>query len=85
MYKCHIHDQAGTGTEIEVTPEMEEAGFQVLCDSGITDCPQGADRVLVVEIYRAMFGVRNRGSLPSKNKKTGQAYVRCSGTLRQNP
>ena len=40
--------------EIVVTPEMEEAGFRVLLESGITDCPQEGDKVLLAEIYRAM-------------------------------
>ena len=41
--------------EVEVTPEMEEAGFRVLSASGIADGYSGADRLLVAEIYRAMF------------------------------
>lgn len=40
---------------IEVTPEMVEAGFQVLARSGLADVLEGADRLLVEEIYRAMF------------------------------
>jgi hypothetical protein len=38
---------------------MIEAGFQVLCRSGITDeCLDGADRLLVADIYRAMVDTR---------------------------
>jgi hypothetical protein len=40
--------------EIEITPEMVEAGYRVFCESGVTDDPLEADRLLVVEIYRAM-------------------------------
>ena len=40
--------------EIEVTPEMEEAGFAVLCSSGIADEYLEADKVVIAEIYRAM-------------------------------
>jgi hypothetical protein len=46
-----------TNIEIEVTPAMEEAGFQILQASGITDDWLGADRLLVAEIYRAMFAI----------------------------
>ena len=40
--------------EIEVTPAMIEAGYRRLLASGITDDPLEADRLVVVEIYRAM-------------------------------
>lgn len=39
---------------IEVTPQMIEAGFQVLCSSGRVDEYLEADRLLVERIYRAM-------------------------------
>ena len=42
----------------EITPEMVEAGYRVLLASGITDDPLEADRLLVEEIYRAMFLLR---------------------------
>lgn len=45
-----------------VTPEMEEAGFRVLSQSGIADGYSGADRLLVAEIYRAMFAFDLRTS-----------------------
>jgi hypothetical protein len=41
--------------EIEITPEMVEAGFLVLCNSGIADSYLKADKTLVAEIFRAMF------------------------------
>ena len=41
--------------QIEVTPEMEDAGFRVLEASGIADEYLEADKLLLVEIYRAMF------------------------------
>jgi hypothetical protein len=40
-----------------VTEEMVEAGFQVLAHSGTSDDYGGAERLLVEEIYRAMFAV----------------------------
>ena len=40
--------------EIEITPQMIEAGFQVLCSSGIADEYLGADKLLVAEIFQAM-------------------------------
>jgi hypothetical protein len=43
--------------EIEVTPEMEEAGFRVLSASGIADDYLEADKLLVAEIYRAMHSL----------------------------
>ena len=43
-------------------PEMEEAGFRVLSQSGIADGYSGADRLLVAEIYRAMFAFDLRTS-----------------------
>ena len=39
---------------VEVTPEMVEAGFQVLARSGLEGVLEGADRLLVEEIYHAM-------------------------------
>ena len=45
----------GQGDDPEITPEMVEAGFQVLCSSGIADECLEADKLLVAEIYRAMF------------------------------
>jgi hypothetical protein len=39
--------------EIEVTPEMIEAGVRVLDASGI-EHPIGVDEALVADIYRAM-------------------------------
>ena len=40
--------------EIEVTPEMIEAGYGILAKSAITDDLLEADREWVAEIYRAM-------------------------------
>ena len=41
-------------TEIVVTPEMIEAGFKILQDSGLTDDLLEADKCTVAEIFRAM-------------------------------
>lgn len=48
-------NETNSTDEIEVTPAMIDAGFRVLAASGITDDPLEADRLLVSEIYRAMF------------------------------
>ena len=45
-----------------MTPEMEEAGIRVLANSGIVDeCLEG-DKLVVAEIYRAMFAFDLRTS-----------------------
>ena len=46
--------------EIEVTPAMVEAGFEVLKASGIVDEYLEADKLLVVEIFRAMVSRSRR-------------------------
>jgi hypothetical protein len=43
--------------EIEITPPMVEAGFEVLCNSGIADDYLKADKLVVVEIFEAMMRV----------------------------
>jgi hypothetical protein len=40
--------------EIEITPEMIEAGFAVLIASGIADAYSEVDKCTVAEIFRAM-------------------------------
>lgn len=52
------HEAGQAGAEIEVTPEMIEVGFRVLCDSGIVDDPLEADKCTVAEVYRAMALLR---------------------------
>jgi hypothetical protein len=51
--------QAGSSkdgvTQVEVTPEMIEAGFSVLESSGIADDYLAADRLLVAEMFEAML------------------------------
>jgi hypothetical protein len=44
--------------EIEVTPEMVEAGFLILSQSGIADDLLEADKCTVAEMYRAMVEAR---------------------------
>jgi hypothetical protein len=41
--------------EIEVTPEMIEAGLRVLWDSGAVENPLDADRTVIREIFLAMM------------------------------
>ena len=40
--------------EIEITPEMVEAGYRVLVGACLTDDLLEADKLTVAEIYRAM-------------------------------
>jgi hypothetical protein len=40
---------------LQITPEMIEAGFRVLCNSGIADEYSRADRTLVAQIFLAML------------------------------
>jgi hypothetical protein len=47
-----------TEEEIEITPEMIEAGYRVLCNSGIADVYLKADKILVAEIFETMFALR---------------------------
>jgi hypothetical protein len=47
--------EAEKATKIEITPEMVEAGFRVLCNSGIADEYLEADKGTVVEIFLAMI------------------------------
>jgi hypothetical protein len=49
--------EPGPGAEIEITPEMIEAGFRVLQKSGIADVYLKADKLLVAEIFEAMFAL----------------------------
>jgi hypothetical protein len=57
-----------TKIDIEVTPGMLAAGFQVLVDSGVLDqgagreLPKGADEALVADIYKAMMRARSRAA-----------------------
>jgi len=45
--------------EVEVTPEMIEAGYRALAESGLKgDDLLEADRLIVVEIYLAMTALR---------------------------
>ena len=44
--------------EIEITPEMIEAGFKMLEAAALTDDLLEADRLTVAEIYRAMALLR---------------------------
>ena len=51
---------------VEVTPEMEEAGFRVLSDSGISDVYLEADKLLVSEIFLAMLAKYEEEKAPSR-------------------
>jgi hypothetical protein len=47
-------DSSPEDCEIEITPEMVEAGYRVFVAAPVTDDPLEADKLLVSEIYRAM-------------------------------
>lgn len=42
-------------SKIEITPEMVEAGYDVLLASGITDAEVEADKLILADIFRAML------------------------------
>ncbi len=46
--------EGGFDRHVEITPQMIEAGFQVLCNSGIADEYLKVDKCMVAEIYQAM-------------------------------
>jgi hypothetical protein len=56
-------DKETSSDEIEITPEMVEAGYRAFVRSGVTDDPLEADKLTVEEIYgnynlnKASFGV----------------------------
>ena len=61
---CHVHspslDSVGAGApeaEIEITPEMIEAGVRVLWDSGAHEPMNGVDQLLIERIFVAMSRV----------------------------
>jgi hypothetical protein len=61
--KEHMSKDAGAGApeeEIEITPEMIEAGYLTLIASGVVDDPLEADKVTVAEIFEAMLRARPR-------------------------
>jgi hypothetical protein len=39
---------------MEITPRMTEAGFEILAKSGIADGLEEADKIVVGKIFRAM-------------------------------
>jgi hypothetical protein len=48
--------------EIEITPEMIEAGVCVLWNSGAVENPSSADHILIQEIFSVMRGLQSSGS-----------------------
>lgn len=59
---CNCRDRSGNEKgvpQIEVTPEMIEAGFQVLRASGLAEDYLETDKRMVAEIYCAMHGSRS--------------------------
>ena len=54
------HPETETAPNVDVTPEMIEAGYRVLCNSGIADVYLKVDKILVVEIFDAMFALLPR-------------------------
>lgn len=46
--------EAEREADVDITPEMIEAGFKVFARSGLVDEPLEADKLFLAEIYRAM-------------------------------
>lgn len=66
-----VVDQATAAPEIEVTPEMMEAGLSILWESGAVEKPMEApDRELVRRIYLAM--ARLAGCVPACHQKVSE-------------
>ena len=51
-------DQAPASTELEITPEMIDAGVKELWDSGWFEIASLSDRILVARVFSAMVSVR---------------------------
>ena len=56
--------------EIEITPEMVEAGVRILWGSGTVDERLEADRLLVRDIFAAMFGAASHVAGRPKDPET---------------
>lgn len=48
-------ETTGRREEVEITPQMVEAGVQVLWDSGTAEVRLESDRSVVEDIFRAML------------------------------
>jgi hypothetical protein len=46
-------------TEIEITPEMIEAGVMTLWESGAVENPLEADRRIIERVFRAMWNTKH--------------------------
>ena len=46
--------ESGGAPETEITPAMIEIGFLVYLKSGITDDPMEVDKIVLVEIHKAI-------------------------------
>ena len=53
-----MSDSVNNVATVVVTPEMIEAGFQILNRSGLSDEYLEADKLTLAQIYRAMFAHR---------------------------
>jgi hypothetical protein len=53
-----IPSRLAPGNEIEITPEMIEAGVRVLWDSGAYEPMDGVDQLLIEKIFVAMSRVQ---------------------------
>ena len=61
--------------EVQITPEMIEAGFQVLRGSGIADEYLEADSLMTADIYRAM----RKACLPGQRQKLHYSTAQSHG------
>lgn len=65
---CDKPENAGA-PEVEVRPEMIEAGVAVLWDSGAVEHPTEVDRELVRKIYVAMMDARFDRNVPACHRQ----------------
>ena len=70
LFLCMARRGPQAGLETEITPEMVEAGFRVLCNPGIADDYLEADKLLLAEIYRAMSSHYPREIVRSTENRT---------------
>ena len=53
-------DRAAEEDEVEITPQMIEAGLRVFYASGLVDGPSAEDKCIVAEIFQAMLAQVHR-------------------------
>ncbi len=56
---CQLPERQAGAPEIEISPQMVEAGFRVLQASGLGDVILKEDKCTVAGVYRAMLSARS--------------------------